>query len=79
MLQDKSEQSGFWVELYTINAAYAMRQEHVVGSLATGKDADFIVIDTDIDKTTRMSFIKLEFSKLFWTEKRFIGWKTRIW
>eukprot|EP00105_Crassostrea_gigas_P026205 XP_011447043.1 PREDICTED: uncharacterized protein LOC105341974 [Crassostrea gigas] len=36
------------VEMYTINAAYAMRQEHVVGSLATGKDADFIVIDTDI-------------------------------
>uniref|UniRef100_A0A8W8J4M9 Amidohydrolase 3 domain-containing protein n=1 Tax=Magallana gigas TaxID=29159 RepID=A0A8W8J4M9_MAGGI len=36
------------VEMYTINAAYAMRQEHVVGSLATGKDADFIAIDTDI-------------------------------
>lgn len=36
------------VEMYTINAAFAMRQEHVVGSLATGKDADFVVIDTNI-------------------------------
>ncbi|XP_052711165.1 putative amidohydrolase YtcJ [Crassostrea angulata] len=36
------------VEMYTINAAFAMRQEHVVGSLATGKDADLVVIDTDI-------------------------------
>lgn len=34
--------------MYTINAAFAMRQEHVVGSLATGKDADLVVIDTDI-------------------------------
>ncbi|XP_062566738.1 uncharacterized protein LOC134229051 [Saccostrea cucullata] len=36
------------VEMYTINAAFAMRQENIVGSLKTGKDADFIVIDTDI-------------------------------
>ena len=36
------------VEMYTINAAYAMRQDHVVGSIETGKDADFVVIDTNI-------------------------------
>jgi len=36
------------VEMYTINAAYVMRQEDRVGSLEVGKEADFIVIDQDI-------------------------------
>ena len=36
------------VEMYTINAAYVMRQEDRVGSLVKGKEADFIVIDKDI-------------------------------
>lgn len=30
-----------------INAAYAMRQEDVTGSLTEGKDADLIVVDFD--------------------------------
>lgn len=34
--------------MYTINAAFAMRQHHLTGSLAIGKAADLIVIDTDI-------------------------------
>lgn len=33
---------------YTLNGAYAMRQEDKVGSLETGKLADFIVVDQDI-------------------------------
>lgn len=36
------------VEMYTINAAYVMRQENRVGSLVAGKEADFIVLDQDI-------------------------------
>ncbi|KAK3101743.1 hypothetical protein FSP39_006041 [Pinctada imbricata] len=38
------------IEMYTINPAYAMRQEDKTGSLAVGKEADFIVIDKDILK-----------------------------
>ena len=34
--------------MYTINAAFAMRQETVTGSLKVGKEADLIVVDTDI-------------------------------
>ncbi len=34
--------------MYTINAAYSMRQEDKVGSLEAGKEADFIVVDKDI-------------------------------
>lgn len=34
--------------MYTINAAFAMRQNHLTGSLEVGKAADLIVIDTDI-------------------------------
>ncbi|XP_023334026.1 uncharacterized protein LOC111705641 [Eurytemora carolleeae] len=36
------------IEMYTINAAYTMRQEKVVGTLEPGKDADMIVISQDI-------------------------------
>lgn len=36
------------VRAYTINAAYVMRQENIVGSLEEGKEADFIILDRDI-------------------------------
>ena len=46
------------VELYTINPAYVMRQEDKVGSLVAGKEADFIVIDTDILWPDNKPYIK---------------------
>jgi predicted amidohydrolase YtcJ len=36
------------VDAYTINAAFAMKQERTTGSIETGKRGDFIVIDRDI-------------------------------
>lgn len=36
------------IEAYTINGAYVMDQEHIVGSLEAGKEADFIIIDQNI-------------------------------
>ncbi len=36
------------IEAYTINAAYAMRQESQVGSIEVGKEADLIVLDQNI-------------------------------
>ncbi|MGB7344174.1 MAG: amidohydrolase family protein [Pirellulaceae bacterium] len=36
------------VEAYTINAAYAMNQDDLVGSLTVGKLADLVVLDQDL-------------------------------
>jgi predicted amidohydrolase YtcJ len=36
------------VDAYTINAAFALKQEGTTGSLETGKRGDFIVLDRDI-------------------------------
>lgn len=36
------------VDAYTINAAFALRQEPITGSLEVGKRGDFIVLDRDI-------------------------------
>ncbi len=36
------------VRAYTINAAYLMQQEHLVGSLEVGKRADIIVVDRNL-------------------------------
>jgi predicted amidohydrolase YtcJ len=36
------------VDAYTINAAFALKQERTTGSIETGKRGDFIVLDRDI-------------------------------
>jgi predicted amidohydrolase YtcJ len=36
------------VDAYTINAAFALKQERTTGSIETGKRGDFIIIDRDI-------------------------------
>ncbi|CAH9063669.1 N-substituted formamide deformylase [Pseudoalteromonas holothuriae] len=36
------------IAAYTINGAYAMRQEHLVGSIEVGKRADLIVLDKNL-------------------------------
>ncbi|KAJ8308022.1 hypothetical protein KUTeg_012896 [Tegillarca granosa] len=38
------------IEMYTVNAAYVMRQENKVGTLKENYEADFIVIDRDVVK-----------------------------
>lgn len=36
------------IKSYTLNAAYVMRQENVVGSLEVGKEADFVVLSQNL-------------------------------
>src|SRR4029077_2832884 len=36
------------IDAYTINAAYAMKQDKTTGSLEAGKRADLVVLDRDI-------------------------------
>lgn len=50
------------IRAYTINSAYVMRQENVVGSLEVGKEADFIVLNNnpfDVN-TTQIKNIKVD-------------------
>ena len=41
------------VDAYTINAAFAMKQEATTGSLEVGKRADLVVLDRDIFSVDR--------------------------
>lgn len=54
------------VKAYTLNAAYAMRQEHLVGSIEVGKEADLIVLDQNIFdiSPTRISQTKVNLTIL---------------
>ncbi|MFT7120302.1 MAG: putative amidohydrolase YtcJ [Neolewinella sp.] len=36
------------VKAYTLNAAFFMRQENIVGSIEVGKGADLIILDRNI-------------------------------
>ncbi|MDW7548924.1 amidohydrolase [Pseudoalteromonas peptidolytica] len=40
------------IAAYTINAAYAMRQDDIVGSLEAGKQADFIILQNNLFELT---------------------------
>ncbi len=44
---------------FTLDAAYAGHQEHVLGSLEVGKWADFIIIDQDLLKMSTYDIFKL--------------------
>ncbi|HUJ52884.1 MAG TPA: amidohydrolase family protein, partial [Steroidobacteraceae bacterium] len=48
LLPEQSVPLSVMVDAYTLNAAYALRQEKTTGSLEPGKRADLIVIDRDI-------------------------------
>jgi predicted amidohydrolase YtcJ len=40
------------IQAYTINGAYAMQQDNIVGSIEVGKQADLIVLDRDLFAVT---------------------------
>ncbi|KID56073.1 amidohydrolase [Pseudoalteromonas luteoviolacea] len=40
------------LEAYTLNSAYAMRQDHLVGSIEVGKLADLVVLDKNLFEST---------------------------
>ncbi|KZN34262.1 hypothetical protein N480_21910 [Pseudoalteromonas luteoviolacea S2607] len=40
------------LEAYTLNSAYAMRQDHLVGSIEVGKLADLVVLDRNLFDST---------------------------
>jgi predicted amidohydrolase YtcJ len=48
LLPEQSIPLSAMVDAYTINAAFALRQERTTGSLEVGKRADFIVLDRDV-------------------------------
>ena len=45
------------IKAYTLNGAFAMRQDHIVGSIEVGKRADLIVLDRDLFNSTAAQII----------------------
>ena len=39
------------IKAHTINVAYQFHREDITGSLEVGKSADFVILDSDIEKT----------------------------
>ena len=48
------------IEAYTINAAYQLFRENEVGSIAVGKKADLIIVDSDIFKLDPVDISSIE-------------------
>ncbi|PHR88362.1 MAG: amidohydrolase [Blastopirellula sp.] len=55
---------GTVIEAYTINGAYALRQEKTVGSLEVGKFADLVVLDQNL---LEIAPNKIRNTKVLWT------------
>ena len=49
---------------YTINGAYQLFLEDVTGSVESGKSADFVILDSDIEKTDAMDIENIRVSRV---------------
>ena len=49
---------------YTINGAYQLFLENVTGSVETGKSADLVILDSDIEKTEAMDIENIRVSRV---------------
>ena len=55
------------VEAYTINGAYQLHMEDEIGSLEVGKNADMVVLDTDIMKLSGNGFLDISLTNVLKT------------
>jgi predicted amidohydrolase YtcJ len=63
------------IKSFTINGAYAIFRDHLTGSLQSGKNADFVILDRDLFNLDPLEIEKVRVLKTYFNGEAVFEWK----